>query len=357
MRKISISQITGNEILAKTIYDPSGRVLLAEGVLLKLGYKMRLSQMGIISLYINDEFSKDVEFEEYISEEIIEETKEVIKVEFKKFINKQSSSLNDILKVLDSILDDILSREDVIINISDIKSKDEHLYEHSVNVCALSSIMGINLGYSIPRLKELALGALLHDLGKLLTPKDIIDKAKTRDLNDEEIEALKTHPIDGYEILNEKYDLSFISKAIILMHHEYCDGTGFPLGLTDDKLHETVKLVAICNTFDNLTSDFSGETKMEVYEALEYLVAMSDTLFDKALVNVFIKNVAAYPSGSIVKLNTGASGIVIKQNRAFPLRPIINLIFDESGTKLDEPKQIDLSSETTLFILDTVNTI
>ncbi|KOA18811.1 cyclic di-GMP phosphodiesterase response regulator RpfG [Clostridium homopropionicum DSM 5847] len=357
MRKISISQITGNEVLGKPIYDISGRLMLAAGTTLKPGFKMRLGQMGILSVYIDDELSKGVEMEDYISEELRNETKQTIKKGFTKFINKQSSSLNEILKKVDSLVDSILSREEVMINICDIKSKDMHLYEHSVSVCALSIIMGVNLGYTEDHLKELAVGSLLHDLGKLITPQDIIDKNREGTLTADDLEIIKTHPLDGYEIMNDRFDISYISKAIILMHHENCDGSGFPLGLTDDKLHETVKLVSICNTFDNLTSDFSGSTKMEVYEALEYLVAMSDTLFDKALVNTFIKNVAAYPSGSIVKLNTGACGIVLKQNKAFPLRPIINLIFDEKGEKLETPIEMDLSQETTVFILGTTNSI
>jgi putative nucleotidyltransferase with HDIG domain len=357
MRKISIEQIKGNEVLAKTIYDPTGRVLLGEGTILKPGYKMRLTQMGVFSLYINDEFSAGIEAEDLITEKTRQETKEIIHKEFKKFVNKQGPTLDEINKALDSIIDDILSREEVIINVIDIKSKDNYLYEHSVHVCALSVIMGLVLGYSTPHLKELAVGAILHDLGKLLTPQDIVEKSRTSDLTDEEVEAIKTHPLDGYEIINEKYDLSYISKAIILMHHENCDGSGFPLGLTEDKLHETVKLVAVCNTFDNLTSDFSNYKKIEVYEALEYLIAMSDTKFDKTIVNAFIKTVAAYPSGTLVKLNTGACGIVIKQNMAFVSRPVINLIFDENGTKLDVPKQMDLSLETTLFIVDTVDNI
>lgn len=357
MRKISIEQIKGNEVLAKTIYDPTGRVLLGEGTTLKPGYKMRLTQMGIFSLYINDEFSLGIEAEDFITEETRKETKEIVHKEFKKFINKQHSNLDELLETLDLVIDDILSREEVIINIIDIKSKDNYLYEHSVNVCALSVIMGLILGYSTSHVKELAVGAILHDLGKLLTPQDILEKSRTSELTEEELEAIKTHPIDGYEILNQKYDISYISKAIILMHHENCDGSGFPLGLSDDKLHETVKLVSVCNTFDNLTSDFSGYKKVEVYEALEYLIAMNDTKFDKTIVNTFIKNVAAYPSGTIVKLNTGACGIVVKQNKDFALRPVINLIFDETGAKLDVPKQMDLSIETTLFIVGTVDTI
>jgi len=357
MRKISIDQINGNEVLSKTIYDPSGRILLAKGSILKPGYKMRLTQIGIFSIYVDDEYSLEIEARDFINEKTRQNTKEIIYREFKKFTNKQSPNLDEIFKTIDLIIDDILSREEVLINITDLRSKDNYLYEHSVNVCALSVMMGLILGYSHTNVKELAVGALLHDLGKLLTPQDILEKSRTGELTKEELESIKTHPLDGYEILNQKYDISYISKAIILMHHESCDGSGFPMGLSEDKLHETVRLVSICDTFDNLTSDFSGHDKMEVYEALEYLIAMSDTKFDKTIVNAFIKNVAAYPSGSIVRLNTGACGIVIKQNKAFPLRPIINLIFDESGDKFSEPKQMDLSLETTLFIIETVDTI
>ncbi|MCY6372008.1 HD-GYP domain-containing protein [Clostridium ganghwense] len=357
MRKISISQIQGNETLAKPIYDGYGKILLAKGTTLKPGYKMRLTQMGILSLYINDKFSKEIEIEDFISDHTRQETKTIIKNEFHKFITKRNTSSSEITKSVDKIIDNILSREEVIVNISDIKSKDQYLYEHSVNVCALSVIMGIHLGYNKNHLRELAAGALLHDLGKLLTPEDIITKSKIGKLNEEEMSVVKKHPLDGYEILNEKYDISYVSKAIILMHHEHCNGTGYPLGLKDDKLHETVKLVSICNMFDNLTSDFYGDKKMEVYEALEYLITMSGSIFDKKLVNVFIENVAAYPSGSFIKLNTGASGIVLKQNKKFCSRPIINILVDENGNKLSESKELDLSKETTLFIIGTLETL
>lgn len=357
MREISVSQINGNEILAKNIYDSSGRVLLSEGTVLKPGYKMRLRQIGILSIYINDEFSKKIEIEDIISEKTRKETKQVIQKTFENFFHKENFSTKKLFKVVNKIIDDILSREEIIINLSDIKSKDGQLYEHSVNVCVLSIIMGIHLKYSNEHLKELAVGALLHDLGKLLTPKEILDKAKSEELNNEELEIMKKHPLDGYEILSEKYDISYIAKSIILMHHEHCDGTGFPLNLTEEKLHETVKIVCICNTFDNLTSDFSGCRKMDVYKALEYLIAVSNTFFDNALVNSFIKNVATYPSGSIVKLNNGSIAIVLKQNKSFPLRPIINVIFDEKRNKLKIPIELNLIKETTLFILDTVKNI
>jgi len=357
MRKVSISQINDGQILAKAVYDASGRMLLAAGTSLKPGYKMRLNNIGVMSVFIDDEFSKDVEIDDILSEKTREETKSLLKCGLTRFINNKHCSKNEILKIADTIIEDILSREKVIINISDIKSKDEHLYEHSISVCALSIIMGIYLKYPEDKLKEMAIGALLHDIGKLLTPNDIMINLQNNPLSHEEFEIFKSHPIDGYEILNTNKNISYISKAIILMHHEHCDGTGFPLGLTEDKLHETVKIVSICDTFDNLTSDFSGYKKMEIYKALEYLVAMSETLFDKTLVNTFIKIIAAYPCGTIVKLSTNDYGIVLKQNPSFPLRPIINVILDQNKNKLDIPKQLDLSKENTVFIVDTIDTI
>ncbi|KEI00705.1 HD-GYP domain-containing protein [Clostridium botulinum] len=357
MRKVSISQINDGQILAKSVYDHSGRMLLVAGTTLKPGYKMRLNNIGVFSVFIDDEFSKDIEIDDMLSQKTREETKSILKNGLRKFISNKHCSSNEILKIADTIIEDILSREKVIINISDIKSKDEHLYEHCISVCALAIIMGIYLKYPQDKLKEMAIGALLHDIGKLLTPKDILVKLQNNTLSDEEFEIFKSHPIDGYEILNTNEDISYISKAIILMHHEYCDGTGFPLGLTEDKLHETVKIVSICDTFDNLISDFSGCKKMEVYKALEYLIAMSETIFDKTLVNAFIKNIAAYPCGTIVKLNTNDYAIVLKQNTSFPLRPIVNIILDQNKNKLDLPKQLDLSKENTVFIVDTVDTI
>ncbi|GAB6151065.1 MULTISPECIES: HD-GYP domain-containing protein [Clostridium] len=357
MRKISISQIKDGQILAKPIYDASGRLLLSKGTKLKPGYKMRLTNIGLFSVFIDDEFSKDIQMDEIISEQTREETKAVLKSEFTKFISKQSYPSKEIYTVVNNIIDIILSREDVMVNICDIKSKDKYLYEHSINVCVLSLILGVYLKYPENRLKELAIGALLHDIGKLLTPKDIVERFRNGNLSKEEFEIFKSHTIDGYEIINQKEDISYISKAIILMHHEHFDGTGFPLGLSDEQLHETVKIVSICNTFDNLVSDFSGYTKMEVYKALEYLIAMSQTIFDKKLVDAFVKNIAAYPSGTIVKLNTGDSAIVLKQNASLPLRPVVNIIFDKNNCKLDNPITLDLSQENTVFIVDTVNDI
>lgn len=357
MRKVSISQINYGQTLAKPIYDSSGRMLLAKGTRLKPGYKMRLNNIGIFSIFIDDEFSKDVEIEDVLSEEKREETKIMLKNDLNEFINSKRYYNEDILKIANTIIEDISSRDTVIINVSDIKSKDEHLYEHSIDVCALSIIMGIYMNLSYEHLKSMAIGALLHDIGKLLTPKDILYGFQNNTLSPEEFEIFKSHTIDGYEISNNIEDISYISKAIILMHHEYCNGTGFPLRLTDDKLHITVKIVSVCNTFDNLISNFSGFKKMEIYKALEYLVAMSETIFDKSIVDAFIKNIAAYPCGTIVKLNTNYYAIVLKQNPHLPLRPVINVILDETKNKLKRTQRIDLSKENTFFIVDTVNDI
>lgn len=357
METISISQIQGGEILGKHIYDEYGRILLAKGTVLKPGYKMRLTQKGILSLCIDENISTNIDIKDFLSENTREETKEIIKKEFKNFLINTNATSPKMMESINKIVDEILSRKEVMINICDIKCKDNYLYDHSVNVCALSIIMGLHLGYPKHILTELAVGALLHDLGKLLIPKDILVKYINGSPSEEEMNIIKTHPLDGYEILNENGGISYISKAIILMHHEHCNGTGYPLSLKDDKLHETVKLVSICDTFDKLTSEFYGNKPMEVYKALEYISALTDTCFDSKLVNVFTKNVAAYPCGTLIKLNTGDKAIVANQNESFPTRPVIHILVDKNKVHLTEPKELDLSKETTLFIVDTLKTI
>jgi LPXTG-motif cell wall-anchored protein len=153
-------------------------------------------------------------FNNFISENIRHETKQALKEGFEKLINKQSSDANDVLKVAYTIIDNILSQEEIIINISDIKSKDQFLFEHSINVCALSVIMGIHLGYSTPHLRELAIGSLLHDLGKLLTPKDILENIKSSELSSEEMETFKIAQEPAINWLKSNIDAKLVDDLL-----------------------------------------------------------------------------------------------------------------------------------------------
>lgn len=333
MRIVSTNSLKGSEILGKPIYDETGRTLLGIGVKLTAFYIDRLKSMGILSVYIDDDISKGVVPEESISEKTRQMSKLAVKDMVDKYARDGLVSNDGIVKSVNSIIDDILAQREVLVNVSDIRVKDDSLYSHSVNVCVLSVAIGIHAGYNMLKLKEVAVGALLHDIGKI------------KALSDQ-----RMHPKAGYEILGSQNTFSAITKVAVLMHHENMDGTGYPLGLKGKEINDAARLVSICNVFDNLVSGSIDGCPKPVYEALEFLTGMSGYYFDGELVKKFTSHIAAFPSGSGVRLNTNERCLVVRQNKALPLRPVVRVIFDKSGIKVSEPFEIDLNNELTLFI-------
>ena len=351
MRKVKVSNIIGHEVLAKRIFDNDGRILLSEGVKLIPAYIDRLESLGIDHIFIEDEISKGIEPEELILDETRQAGKKAIKETLQKYINYGNTNLDAVSKCSNNIIDEILSQKDVLINITDIRSKDEGIYGHSVNVCALVVIIGTYLGYNMLRLKDVAVGAIMHDFGKLVVINDMNKKGE-RNVSMSHSEIFQKHPRAGYEFLGKQNTMSVISKVMVLMHHENCDGTGFPLGLKKNEIHEVARLLAICNTFDRLVSGTESTERMHVYEAIEYLTAMGGSQYDGEIVKKFVENIAVFPSGNGVRMNSGEKGIVCSQNRSFPTRPVVRLVYNRDGEMLPEPIEVDLSKEMTLFILE-----
>lgn len=351
MRRVYVDNLKGTEILAKPIYTSNDMILLSKGIRVKRSYVGKLKEMGIEYIYIEDELSEGIEIEDYIDER----TRNLCKLEVKNVLEKYSTSgkveLDSIAQVAKNIIDDILLNKDVIVNISDIRREDEYTYAHSVNVCSLSVLTALKSGYTFDKARDLAIGALLHDLGKVLIPDSILNKEDK--LSNQEYEILKQHVIHGYEAVKDESWLSAISKVIILTHHERIDGSGYPFGWTGDKIHDSAKIVALCDVFDTMTNKKAYRDGYKIYEVIEYLTAMKGKLFDEKIVETFTKYIAVYPSGTGVIINTGDKGIVIKQNNGLPTRPIIRLLTDKNGNTLDKSKEIDLSKENTTFIVDT----
>ncbi len=350
MRIISVSKLKGDEILGKRVYDDGGRVLLNTGVKLTTFYIERLKKMGIHSVYIEDEVSKEVYVEENISEKTMQMSKQAVKEMVDKYSREGKSDNRGVLKSVNLIIDDVLSNRNVMVNISDIRASDNNIYSHSVNVCLLSTIIGTHLGYNMLKLKEAAIGALLHDIGKI---KLKLDKKLIENLNDEsELEKYieLMHPKAGYDFLKAQNQYSSYSKVAALMHHEKVDGSGYPMNLKGNEINEIARLVSISNVFDNMTSGTSKEEPRPVYEVIEYLVGMSGIFFDTEIVKEFAMHIAAYPTGSGVKLNTNEKCLVVRQNTAMPLRPIVKVVFDASGIAVSDTYEIDLLKELTVFI-------
>ena len=176
MRRVNLDKTQPGAILAKSIITLEGKVLLASGMELTEEYRKKLQSNGITEIYIEDEISKNIHESEVVREDVVIESKRLVKVMMSNPSIKNCIDGQQVMEIVDRIITNILANGDIIANLSDIRSIDDYTFSHSVNVCILSLIIGIGLGYTGERLRELGVGAILHDTGKLMVPKEILNK-------------------------------------------------------------------------------------------------------------------------------------------------------------------------------------
>ncbi len=340
-----------NMKLAKTIFTDDGRILLSAGIALKRSFIERLKLCNLSEVYIDDEFSTDIEINDVVDERTRNEAKLLVKSVMEEYKVTQRFDADRVKSVVNRIIDELLYTRDIMVNLTDIKSSDDYTFSHSVNVCILSLITGIKLGLNQLRLKDLGIGALMHDIGKTLIPKEILNKASK--LTNEEFEQIKKHTILGHEILKTNRDISITSAHVAIAHHERYDGSGYPLGTKGDNIHQFARIVAIADVYDALSSDRVYRKKMKPHEVLEYMLTAGEVLFDRNILEHFVRSIAIYSIGTSVVLNTGERGIVVDVNRTFPTRPIVRVVIDAGGKRLASFNEIDLTKRLNVFIEDT----
>jgi HD-GYP domain-containing protein (c-di-GMP phosphodiesterase class II) len=202
----------------------------------------------------------------------------------------------------------------------------------------MAILMGINLGLNQTQLKELAIGALLHDIGKI----ELITDDTSEDVK-------RHHTWRGFEVLKNKREYSLLIAHAAFQHHEQPDGEGLPRKLTGDQIHLYAKIVAVANQYDNLLFDLSLGRRMLPHEATEHMMALSGTKLDHDVLIQFLKTVSVYPTGSSVRLSTKETGVVVGQHRGLPSRPIVRVAKQDADGEL-EIKEVDLAKQTTVFI-------
>lgn len=352
MRRVNVDNLKGNEILAKPIYTSDDKILLSSGVTVKVGYIFKLKDNNIDYVFVEDEISEDIDIQDFIEEKTRRLCKREVKDVIFKYANSGKAEIGKIAEIAENVIEDVLTTQEVVINIQDMRNENADMYEHHVAVCGLAVLTAIKYGYDAEKAKELAVGALLLDLGKALIPEELLNKVDP--LTEDEFEVIKKHVIHGYEAVKSEIWLSAISKVVILTHHERIDGSGYPFGWTGEKIHDSAKIVAVCDVFDAMTNPKPYRPAYKIYEVIEYLQAMKGTYFDAEIVDTFVNHIAVYPSGSGVILSTKETGIVQRQNKGLPTRPVVKVLKDEHGLDAINPREIDLSVETTIFITETI---
>lgn len=359
MRLVPIENVKPNTVLGKTLYDVDGRILLRAGVVLNENTIKKIKQINILSIYIMDKYSNE-EIEDIIKPELRQKAIITIKEAFSNIgrINTANVSRNkesdyswqeqsyfyNIGKMAINLIEDILNHKDVMLALVDIRSMNNYIYSHSVNVAVIALTIGIAFKLPKKKLEALCIGALIHDIGKALIPKGILDKHG--DLSEEEKETIKQHPRLGYKYLSSTYNINSLSKLIVLQHHERPDGKGFPDELSKDNILDLSSIISVANAYDNLSTDLPEKRAMFPSDVLEYLMSNAGTMFDYDIVNTFCRIVIPFPKGTIVEISTQEIAIVEETIPGFPLRPTVRIIesprVSRIGIKVELIKEISI---------------
>lgn len=348
MRLVSVDNLTSDMTLAFPIYYKDALVINAGRANISK-YIPNLINMGIQYVYIEDELSRGIEIPDAISEKTRYDCKNTLQKTMQDLIDSPDSKLYPLTNSIESVIDEVLENREIQVSLNDIGTLDEQTYIHSVNVSLYSLLIGRSLNYTRSKLQELAMGTILHDIGKTLIDPSI--QFKNGKLNAKEYEQIKKHAEIGYYILSKIPDLSETARRIALNHHERMDGNGYPKNKIGDELHEYDCIAAIADVYDALTSNRCYKKKWSAINATKFLVENSGTMFSPELVQLFVKQIAVYPNGSMVLLSDNTIGIIKAQNRYVPLRPIVRVIYDENGNKI-KPYEVDLMEILSITIID-----
>ncbi|GAB6153671.1 HD-GYP domain-containing protein [Desulfosporosinus burensis] len=350
MRLVNTRYVQEGSILARPVINSSGRVLLQSGIRVTASYIDRLISMGYDVLFIQDDRLDDVEFHLAITGQ----TREVAYKTIQNVSNYIESGLQSSLVVtnvrstVQEMINDLLYSTDILGNLSEIQGYDDYTFHHSVNTTIISLVLGIASEYSEQKLIELGMGVLMHDIGKIMIPAQILNK-KTP-LTEEEFGEIKKHTTNGFEILRKNHDFSLLSAHVAFQHQEKWDGNGYPRGLKGNKIHEYGRLAAVADVYEALTSKRVYRKAIEPNEAYEYIVSQGNTHFEPRIIEIFKKHISVYPSGSGILLSNGQRGNVVKQNSAFPNRPFVRVFYENEKT-LPLPIDYNLAEYPSLMIV------
>ncbi len=257
--------------------------------------------------------------------------------------NNQSIDVAAVDQTSEELLESLNTNENALACLSHIRSKDTYLLQHSINVGILLGIFGRSLRLEHNVLKELVIGGILHDIGKVLVPDSILHKPGK--LEAEEWDEMKRHVTYGEKILDVTAGLSDLSRSICRLHHERLDGTGYPRNVAGEHIDRYGRMAAICDVYDAVTADRVYHTGMAPDMALRKLIEWSVFHLDKDLVYDFIRCLSVYPVGALVELSGNRAAVVVEANRRSPKQPVVRVFYSTVNRIQVEPELVDLAKK------------
>jgi len=363
VQKVTINDIIPGAVVAKPIYNERGILLVPTGIILDEKGINKLAELDIREAFIlypeqdTSKILKQYAKSPHVDEIIYHRTRVKAQKLTKKVmqtIGQKGVNIDKISDIIDEILSQLLSSDNIILTLSRIRTIDDYTYEHSVNVCVVSLVIGIDLNLPPEDLKQLGTGALLHDVGKISISEDVLNKPSS--LTENEFNEVKAHTVIGYQMLLDA-GISQEAAMIALCHHERYDGSGYNRNLAGEEIPLLSRIVTLADSYDAMSNDRVYKKKLSPDVVYKEIARLSGRHFDYTISERFLRRIDLYPVGTGVVLNTNHKGVVVFANKLLPQSPVIRVFRDGTNPKNAGKSinyvDIDLSKTKYLFIKGT----
>ncbi|PKL41279.1 MAG: hypothetical protein CVV44_01195 [Spirochaetae bacterium HGW-Spirochaetae-1] len=368
MRKVPVEDLKPGMIYDQPLYVDSSNMLVAANVAIQENDIKKLMTWGVSeietagSLINESKGLSSIDSGKKIVEEynnllkkrkqligIHQKARKTVEEAYTHIRREEPFELIDIENAVIDIIKILIESRNVFLFLYGLDEGKDYLVTHSVNVTFYSLIMGLALKYPMKTLKELGIGTMLIDSGMVKMPVYIIHKQSN--LTEQEFKQIKTHPLHGYKAIRQLGQLNERIANVCLQHHEQFDGKGYPRGLKGNEISEFARIASIADSYEAQISKRSYRQRVFFYHAMRNLLSSGVNKFDPVILRIFLSQMSVYPVGSIVELNDSTKGIIIGSIPEKPLRPIIKLIFDKSGNRVQDTVIVNLLDKTSLYII------
>ncbi|MBB3214467.1 putative nucleotidyltransferase with HDIG domain [Herbaspirillum sp. Sphag1AN] len=285
-----------------------------------------------------------VEQERVTASRILTSSKQAIMTMFNESRMGKAVDVKQALPIVQEITASVSRNSGALISLARLKNTDDYTYMHSVAVCALMIALAHKLGLSPEHTRQAGVAGLLHDIGKMAVPSDILNKPGK--LTDDEFTSIKKHTVAGHEILRNVNGISEAALDVSLHHHEKIDGSGYPFNLRGGQISLFAKMGAVCDVYDAITSDRPYKPGWEPGHSIKRM-ASNEGHFDEIILEAFIKSVGIFPTGSCVLMMSGKIGIVLDQHPGSLLTPKVKTFFSTRTMAPIPIEIIDLAASRT----------
>ncbi len=380
----ALDDVSPGMMLGVALYNKEGQTLLGPGMVLTPQYVARLRDLGYSAAWIDDEDTRDIAHEQTISSAARLATTSTIRETFnmttQEFRNLRSASVEKVKGVLqdrrfqeifddhpaidrlvssvDQVVGEVLQRP-VLTGLGAIKSHSSYAFDHCLDVTVTATMIGRLAGYNRETLKKLAVGCMLHDIGKVFL--DDGNLGRSRSLTPDEARRLREHTSLGYLFLRDNLRLGVLASHVAYQHHECQDGSGYPRGLTGTnrivqgteihvpgRINPVGEIAAIANCHDTWSSDQAHRRAFPPDQVWRLIRESAGTRFNAEMVSLFLSVLPPFPVGSQIVVTGGrwqdVSGVVVSVLREAMHRPVIRLLADKTGQRI-EPVEIDLTRD------------